>query len=204
MAHRPTGVLAICGLVLLRTGYNAAIFGATLPALLADGRLALSTQYAGLIGTASVPAMIFGSLGAGMLAEHVGWVWVVGGAVLGCALGAVLCALARTPDWLLLGRLVVGLSLGLVFLLGAGHVVVLGLFLVSGTARSVVRRLSAERPAAAPGRENRLFTAPRLVLGAAHRRITVVFSIGGVCRVDLVAVDHDQGGVRRPAPRWCS
>jgi AAHS family benzoate transporter-like MFS transporter len=106
------GVLAICLIALLFAGYNGTIFGATLPVLLADHRLALGTAYAGLIGTVSVAAMIVGGLAAGMLSDHIGWSRVVAGAVFADVLGASLCAIARTPEGLLLGRLVVGLGLG--------------------------------------------------------------------------------------------
>ncbi|MBP1136587.1 AAHS family benzoate transporter-like MFS transporter [Arthrobacter sp. PvP023] len=111
-ARVATLVVALCWLLVFFDGLDLFVYGAALPAMLADKGLGMTPSSAGDIGSVATFGMLIGALSAGIVTDRIGRKKVL---VLCCVLFSVasgLCAIA--PDVTTFGsaRLVAGLGLG--------------------------------------------------------------------------------------------
>ncbi|GAA5145049.1 aromatic acid/H+ symport family MFS transporter [Pseudonocardia eucalypti] len=145
MRTRPPFTVWVLGaVVLLYDGYEYGVYGAALPFLLQRPDWAFTPEYAGLIGSLAVVGMVLGGLVGGPLTDYLGWGRVLPACVLLHSSGSVLCALAPSPEWLLAGRVLVGLGVGA----------------FTPTAQSMIMRYSP------PGRKSFNFAVVATVAGA--------------------------------------
>lgn len=111
--HRtPVSIMLICAAALIFEGYDIYVFGVVVPDLLAHPGWQISPAFVGLIGSAAVFGMLIGALLAGFLTDLVGRRKIFIGAVTMFSVGMVLCAIAPTPELLLLSRIIVGIGGG--------------------------------------------------------------------------------------------
>jgi len=97
-------------LILVIDGFDVAIVGAALPAILADYKI--DTTMGGLLASAALMGMVFGNIGFGMLADKFGRRWTL---VVGVALFTIFTAttaLAKGPIVFATLRFIAGLGLG--------------------------------------------------------------------------------------------
>lgn len=109
-----TAVLLIATVICTLEGYDLAIWGASVPLIMQDPSFDLTLQAAGLVGAIISVGMLVGAATAGAIVHRIGQVRLIAIAVLAFSVGMLLCAVA--PDAMVfgLGRLVVGLGLGVV------------------------------------------------------------------------------------------
>ncbi|TDG06406.1 MFS transporter [Paraburkholderia guartelaensis] len=105
-------VVAICLAMILAEGYDVAIYGAVLPMLTHGTDWSLSALQLGAIASCSLAGMMIGAMGAGTLSDMIGRRrMLLGSAALFSAMMAA-AALAPTPAWFVVARIVGGLGLG--------------------------------------------------------------------------------------------
>ena len=105
-------VVAICLAMILAEGYDVAIYGAVLPMLTHGTDWSLSALQLGAIASCSLAGMMIGAMGAGTLSDTIGRRrMLLGSAALFSAMMAA-AALAPTPAWFVVARIVGGLGLG--------------------------------------------------------------------------------------------
>ncbi|MEX3940734.1 MFS transporter [Paraburkholderia sp. BR10937] len=105
-------VVAICLAMILAEGYDVAIYGAVLPMLTHGTAWSLSALQLGAIASCSLAGMMIGAMGAGTLSDMIGRRrMLLGSAALFSAMMAA-AALAPTPAWFVVARIVGGLGLG--------------------------------------------------------------------------------------------
>ncbi|WP_431923664.1 MFS transporter [Amycolatopsis tucumanensis] len=105
-------IMLLCGAALIFEGYDIYVFGVAVPSLLQHPGWTLSPGYAGVIGSAAVFGMLLGALVAGMFTDIIGRRRIYLATVTVFSLGMLLCAVAPTPEVLLVGRLIVGIGGG--------------------------------------------------------------------------------------------
>ncbi|WP_233888015.1 MFS transporter [Paraburkholderia flagellata] len=105
-------VVAICLAMILAEGYDVAIYGAVLPMLTHGTDWSLSALQLGAIASCSLAGMMIGAMGAGTLSDMIGRRrMLLGSAALFSTMMAA-AALAPTPAWFVVARIVGGLGLG--------------------------------------------------------------------------------------------
>ncbi|WP_156994135.1 MFS transporter [Pseudonocardia acaciae] len=112
MTRTPAAIMSLSVAALLFEGYDINVYGAVVPYLLRRADWQLTPQFAGLIGSAAVVGMLVGSLVAGPLTDLVGRRRVYLTTVVCFSAGSALSAVASSPEFLLVSRVVVGLGLG--------------------------------------------------------------------------------------------
>ena len=112
MSRRPPVVVALCWAALTLEGYDIVVFGAAVPYLLDYRPWSLSQGDIGLLGSVALLGMLVGALCAGLPADRWGRrpTLIAGVTIVG--VGMLLCALAASPEWFGVGRLLVGLGAG--------------------------------------------------------------------------------------------
>ncbi|MCP3425639.1 MFS transporter [Rothia sp. AR01] len=105
-------VLGLCWVAVFFDGLDMFMFGATIPAMLADASLGLDPGAAGTIGSLATFGMLVGALSAGLLTDAVGRRWGIAVCCTVFSLASGLCAAAPTAEVFGAGRLIAGLGLG--------------------------------------------------------------------------------------------
>lgn len=105
-------VVAICLSMILAEGYDVAIYGAVLPVLTHGTDWSLSPFQLGAIASCSLAGMMIGAMGAGTLSDIVGRRRMLLGSVTLFSAMMAAAALAPTPMWFVVARVVGGLGLG--------------------------------------------------------------------------------------------
>ncbi len=106
--------LAIATLICTLEGFDLAVWGASVPLIMKDPGFGLTLPAAGLIGAIISVGMLIGAAVAGAIVQRVGQVRLIGVAVALFTVGMLVCAVAGEPVLFGVGRLVVGLGLGVV------------------------------------------------------------------------------------------
>lgn len=109
------GIVVLCAFLILGDGYDLVVYGNVVPSLLAEPGWNLTPQGAGLIGSLVLVGMLFGALGAGILADRIGRRRVVIISVTWFSAAMALCALAPSPILFGVFRAIAGLGLGALF-----------------------------------------------------------------------------------------
>jgi AAHS family benzoate transporter-like MFS transporter len=107
-----TIVLLVCWATVIADGFDVVVFGAIVPSLLADPSLGLNPASVGLLASAAVIGMFFGSLLSGTLTDRFGRkrmliIWIAWFSIV-----TALCSLAPTPEVLGALRFLAGIALG--------------------------------------------------------------------------------------------
>jgi MFS transporter, AAHS family, benzoate transport protein len=105
-------IVAICLAMILAEGYDVAIYGAVLPMLTHGTDWSLSQFQLGAIASCSLAGMMIGAMGAGTLSDMVGRRRMLLGSVALFSVMMAAAALAPTPTWFVVARVVGGLGLG--------------------------------------------------------------------------------------------
>ncbi|MFE4542332.1 MFS transporter [Arthrobacter sp. NPDC056727] len=105
-------VIAICMLVTVMEGYNLIVFGSVVPLLLTDPSLHIDEQATGLVGGIVYAGALIGVLSGTALADRYGRHRIMALAAAVFALGSALAALAPTPEFLGVARLITGIGVG--------------------------------------------------------------------------------------------
>jgi AAHS family benzoate transporter-like MFS transporter len=105
-------VVAICLLMILAEGYDVAIYGAVLPMLTHGTDWSLSPFQLGAIASCSLAGMMIGAMGAGTVSDVIGRRSVLLGSVGLFSTMMAAAALAPTPTWFVIARVLGGLGLG--------------------------------------------------------------------------------------------
>ncbi|CAB3393557.1 MFS transporter [Kyrpidia spormannii] len=107
-----TRVVLICWLAIFFEGYDLAVYGAVLPAILTDSSFPLTAVQAGAIGSYAVFGMCLGAIFLGSSADYLGRKKMLIASMLFYAVGMVWSALAPNTAMLGASRFVAGLGLG--------------------------------------------------------------------------------------------
>jgi MFS transporter, AAHS family, benzoate transport protein len=107
-------VLVICGAAIFVDAYDLIVYGAVVPALLADRSWGLSATEVGAIASWTLAGQLVGALFAGILTDWIGRRRLIIGGVAWFSVGMVLCALAPSAISFTALRFIVGLGLGVV------------------------------------------------------------------------------------------
>ncbi|HEY8701596.1 MAG TPA: MFS transporter [Arthrobacter sp.] len=105
-------VIALCMIVTIMEGYNLIVFGSVVPLLLTDPSLGIDEQTTGLVGGIVYAGALIGVLGGTALADRYGRHRIMALAAAVFAVGSALAALAPTPEFLGLARLITGIGVG--------------------------------------------------------------------------------------------
>ncbi|SNR75181.1 MFS transporter, AAHS family, benzoate transport protein [Haloechinothrix alba] len=108
------GLLAIAWVISSLEGYDLAVYGASVPAILKNTSLGVDVSSAGFIGSLVGIGMLVGAAFAGAVVHRFGPLRLITGAVVIFSLGMLMSAVAPSAEIFGLGRLVVGLGLGVV------------------------------------------------------------------------------------------
>ncbi|WP_322106414.1 MFS transporter [Paraburkholderia sp. J41] len=111
-ARTTRAVLLVCGLAVLFEGYDVGSIGAVLPALAADRHWQLTPMQLGALGSYALAGMFFGGLIVGTLGDLLGRRRMLLGCVALFSLTMAGAALAPTPFWFGVCRLLGGVGLG--------------------------------------------------------------------------------------------
>lgn len=111
-ARTTRAVLLVCGISVLFEGYDVGSIGAVLPALAADRHWLLSPMQLGALGSYALAGMFFGGLIVGTLGDLLGRRRMLLGCVALFLLTMAGAALAPTPFWFGVCRLLGGVGLG--------------------------------------------------------------------------------------------
>ena len=103
-------VLTLCFFILVLDGYDLAIAGAALPAIMAD--LGVTASTAGFMASSALFGMMFGAMGLGSMADRIGRRRVIVLSVLLFSAFTAAAGLAREPLMFSLMRFVAGIGLG--------------------------------------------------------------------------------------------
>ncbi|WP_244817451.1 aromatic acid/H+ symport family MFS transporter [Caballeronia sp. Lep1P3] len=105
-------IVAICLLMIFAEGYDVAIYGAVLPMLTHGTDWSLSPLQLGAIASCSLAGMMIGAMGAGTMSDIVGRRSMLLGSASLFSLMMAAAALAPTPTWFVIARVIGGLGLG--------------------------------------------------------------------------------------------
>lgn len=105
-------VIALCMIVTIIEGYNLIVFGSVVPLMLTDTSLRIDEPTIGLVGGIVYAGALIGVLGGTALGDRYGRHRVIGLAVAVAAVGSALVALAATPEFLGMARLITGIGIG--------------------------------------------------------------------------------------------
>ncbi|MBN3811600.1 aromatic acid/H+ symport family MFS transporter [Paraburkholderia sp. Ac-20347] len=105
-------VVAVCLAMILAEGYDVAIYGAVLPMLQHGTNWSLSPFQLGAIASCSLAGMMIGAMGAGTVSDVIGRRWVLLGSVALFSVMMAAAALAPTPTFFVIARVIGGLGLG--------------------------------------------------------------------------------------------
>ncbi|WP_237735274.1 MFS transporter [Rhodococcus sp. JVH1] len=105
-------VVYLCFLVVLVDGYDIAVYGTVLPALLNQNVWALSPGLAGAIASLTLLGQILGAFAAGRLTDRYGRRTLLLASVCVFTVLTFLCAVAPGPVWFGLLRFLMGLAVG--------------------------------------------------------------------------------------------
>jgi MFS transporter, AAHS family, benzoate transport protein len=105
-------VIALCMIVTIIEGYNVIVFGSVVPLMLTDTSLRIDEPTIGLVGGIIYAGALIGVLGGTALGDRYGRHRVIALAVAVFAAGSALVALAATPEFLGMGRLITGIGIG--------------------------------------------------------------------------------------------
>ncbi|MEQ3553948.1 MFS transporter [Pseudonocardia nematodicida] len=105
-------VLLACWAAIVADGYDVVVYGAILPSLLQEPSWGLTPGLAGLLGSAPLVGMFFGSLIGGTIADRVGRRRLLVACVVWFSLLTAACALVDSPLTFALLRFLAGLGLG--------------------------------------------------------------------------------------------
>ena len=115
-AHRRTvyGVLAVVAMAILFDGYDLVVYGAVLPALMADPSQigALGAAQAGALGSYALVGVMIGALSAGAVGDRIGRRRIMLGAIAWFSIGMAATAFARDITTFGVLRLLTGLGIG--------------------------------------------------------------------------------------------
>ncbi|WP_244192586.1 MFS transporter [Dietzia lutea] len=115
-AHRRTvyGVLAVVALAILFDGYDLVVYGAVLPALMADPSQIgpLGAAQAGALGSYALIGVMIGALSAGAVGDRIGRRRIMLGAIAWFSIGMAATAFARDITTFGVLRLLTGLGIG--------------------------------------------------------------------------------------------
>ncbi len=109
-----TGLLAIAWLISFLEGYDLAIYGVSIPSIMADDSLHLSLPTAGLVGSLVGVGMLVGAAFAGATSHRFGQLNLIKWSIMVFTFGMLLSAVAPSAAVFGLGRLITGLGLGVV------------------------------------------------------------------------------------------
>jgi MFS transporter, AAHS family, benzoate transport protein len=107
-----TAVVVLCMLVTVMEGYNLIVFGAVVPLLLQDPGLHIDEQTTGIVGGIVYLGALVGVMLGTSLADRFGRHKIMAASAAVFAIGAVLAALAPTPELLGLARFITGIGVG--------------------------------------------------------------------------------------------
>lgn len=107
-------VLFIAWLISAMEGYDLSVYGASVPAILQDPGLNVGVAQVGLIGSIVGIGMLFGAAFAGAMVHRFGHLRLIALGIAIFSLGMIANAVAPTAVLFGIGRLVVGVGLGLV------------------------------------------------------------------------------------------
>lgn len=105
-------VLVICWATVIADGYDVVVFGAVLPSLLQEPGWGLTPASAGLIGSTALVGMFVGSMVSGPLTDRFGRRRMLLICLVWFSTLTGLCALAPTPEFFGVLRVLAGLGLG--------------------------------------------------------------------------------------------
>ncbi|MCA3778159.1 MAG: aromatic acid/H+ symport family MFS transporter [Burkholderia sp.] len=105
-------IVAICLAMILAEGYDVSIYGTVLPMLTHGTDWSLSQFQLGAIASCSLAGMMIGAMGAGTLSDIIGRRRMLLGSVTLFSAMMAAAALAPTPMWFVVARVVGGLGLG--------------------------------------------------------------------------------------------
>jgi AAHS family benzoate transporter-like MFS transporter len=103
-------VLFLCAVIIVADGYDLAVAGIALPAIMKDMKLDPTT--AGFMTSSALFGMMFGAMGLGMLADKIGRRWALSISVLLFSAFTAGAALARDPVTFSVLRFIAGLGIG--------------------------------------------------------------------------------------------
>ncbi|WP_344369364.1 MFS transporter [Agromyces tropicus] len=107
-------LLALAFALLILEGYDLAALGVTLPSMLADPGLGLSTTSGGIAGAVTALGMLVGAALSGILSHRAGPRRLLVVAIVLLPLGMLTCAVAPSAGMFIAGRAVVGIGMGIV------------------------------------------------------------------------------------------
>lgn len=103
-------VLFLCAVIIVADGYDLAVAGIALPAIMKDMNVDPTT--AGFMTSSALFGMMFGAMGLGMLADKIGRRWALSISVLLFSAFTAAAALASDPVTFSVLRFVAGLGIG--------------------------------------------------------------------------------------------
>jgi MFS transporter, AAHS family, benzoate transport protein len=112
VVRSPVTVVLLSLSTLAFEGFDLFSYGAAIPFLLKRADWGLTPELAGLIGSLSVLGMLVGALFAGAFTDYLGRRVVYLATVSCFSIGAALSAVAGNPEWLMVGRILLGLGAG--------------------------------------------------------------------------------------------
>jgi AAHS family benzoate transporter-like MFS transporter len=112
VARTPVAVTLLSLGALAFEGFDLYSYGAAIPFLLKRADWGLTPRFAGLIGSMLVVGMLVGALFAGAFTDYLGRRAVYLMTVSCFSIGAALSAVAGNPEWLMVGRILLGLGAG--------------------------------------------------------------------------------------------
>lgn len=107
-------LLAVAFVIAMLEGYDLAVYGVSVPALLADKSLAIDKASAGVLGSVVGAGMLIGAALAGALMRRIGALRLILASCMVFSAGMVVSAVAQNVALFGIGRAFVGLGLGIV------------------------------------------------------------------------------------------
>lgn len=107
-------LLAVAFVIAMLEGYDLAVYGVSVPALLADKSLAIDKGSAGVLGSVVGAGMLIGAALAGALMRRIGALRLILASCIVFSAGMVISAAAQNAALFGIGRAFVGLGLGIV------------------------------------------------------------------------------------------
>lgn len=103
-------VLFLCAVIIVADGYDLAVAGIALPAIMSGMNVDPTT--AGFMASSALFGMMFGAVGMGMLADHIGRRWALSISVLLFSVFTAAAGMAHDPITFSLLRFFAGLGIG--------------------------------------------------------------------------------------------
>lgn len=107
-------LLVICAFIAVLEGFDLACYGVTVPSLLREASLGVTRQGAGLLGSLTALGMLLGAATSGATVRRIGPRRLILASCVLFSVGMALSAVAPASSVFGLGRLLVGLGLGVV------------------------------------------------------------------------------------------